>query len=306
MSDKVVRLSNGLKVPVICYGPGMMQYNMLGWENIRKLKIEWNNKYFQMLKKDYKKERTIQKIILDEEGPIFIDTASAYGVAEKVIGTCMNGIEREKIILCTKLSAKDQIRNGRNIKKVYENSMKTMGIKRADIYFMHWPWEKNYIDVWKQMEELYLQGKVRAIGVCNCHIHHLENILSKAEVKPMIHQMEVHPLFTQTKEREFCKKEGIQVMAYTPLARNDDRLFNNRTLNKIGHKKHKSVAQIILRWHLQLGNIPVVSTSDLEHYRENMDIFDFELSEEEVDSISRLNINSRLRYDSDNCDYYEL
>ena len=103
MSDKVVRLSNGLKVPAICYGPGMMQYNMLGWENIRKLKIEWNNKYFQMLKKDYKKERTIQKIILDEEGPIFIDTASAYGVAEKVIGTCMNGIEREKIILCTKI-----------------------------------------------------------------------------------------------------------------------------------------------------------------------------------------------------------
>ena len=171
---------------------------------------------------------------------------------------------------------------------------------------MHWPVIRNYIDVWKQMEELYLQGKVGAIGVCNCHIHHLEEILSCGEVKPMIHQMEVHPLFTQNEMRQFCNKEGIQIMAYTPIARNDDRLLDSRILNNIARKYKKTISQVVLRWHTQLGNIPVVSTKSVKHYQENNHIFDFCLSEEEMNQITSININSRLRYDSDNCDFLEL
>lgn len=249
---------------------------------------------------------TLKRIFKNNSDKIFIDTSPAYGMAEKVLGKQIAKIERNRVVVCTKISARDQLKNGNRVDKICKNSLTNLKVNKLDIYLMHWPVDKNYLDVWKQMEELYYEKKVKAIGVCNCHIHHLDKILSQCTVKPMIHQMEVHPLFTQAELTNYCRNEGIQIMAYTPLARNDDRLVNSRLLKKLALKYKKSISQIILRWHVQLGNIPVVSTGNYKHYCDNMNIFDFRLNKEEVNQISKLNINSRLRYDSDNCDFWEL
>lgn len=298
-NKQMIELSNGIKIPPICYGLGMMTQNLLKY-----------NAYSSVneIKESYKEIRHIQtlKHIFANSNKIFIDTSSAYGNAENIIGNQISKSERDKIVVCTKISARDQLRHGNKVNRICKNSMAKLNVDTLDIYLMHWPVSKNYINVWKQMEELYYEKKVKAIGVCNCHIHHLERILSQCTVKPMIHQMEVHPLFTQPELSNFCHSEGIQIMAYTPLARNDDRLINSRLLKKLSLKYSKSISQIILRWHVQIGNIPVVSTGNYKHYCDNINIFDFNLTEDEVSRISAMNINSRLRYDSDNCDFCEL
>lgn len=303
MDESIIKLSNGMAVPPICYGPGMIYTDVLDFNRMKKsISIKKSKQIYADMRKAYVTKYAVTK----EPQKIFIDTATAYGYAESVIGKIISKVDRNKVILCTKISARDQIRNGKNIKKIYSNSLRYLNVETIDLYLMHWPVMKNYIDVWKQMEELYLQKKVGAIGVCNCHIHHLEEIMAHGEIKPMIHQMEVHPLFTQNEERRFCNEEGIQIMAYTPIARNDDRLINSRILGNVAKKYGKTVSQVILRWHIQLGNIPVVSTKSVKHYQENNNIFDFSLSEEEMDRITSININSRLRYDSDNCDFLAL
>ena len=121
----------------------------------------------------------------------------------------------------------------------------------------------------------------------------------------MINQIECHPLFTQNELREYCNKENIKVMAYTATARMDDRLKNTCIVD-LAKKYNKTVAQIILKWHIQIGNIPIFNTNSIKHYKENMDIEDFELSKEEIQQINSANINSRLRYDPDNCDFTKL
>ena len=173
----------------------------------------------------------------------------------------------------------------------------------VDLYMFHWPVTGVYLDTWKQMEQLYKEGYCRAIGVANCHQHHLEAILKTAKVIPAVNQFEVHPLFTQKALIEFCKSRGIAVEAYTPIARFDDRLVRLPALNAIARKYNKSVVQIVLRWHIQNGIIPVVRSLNKRRQLENISIFDFGLTEEEVWKIDGFNINSRLRYDPDNCDF---
>ena len=299
MNQQMILLPNGLEIPSICYGLGMLEQNLSQYEAYSSM---------TQIRESYKELSRIHtlKRIFNTSNKIFIDTSSAYGLAENVIGKQISKIERDKIVICTKISARDQLRHGNRIDKICKNSMTKLNVNELDIYLMHWPVDKNFIDVWKQMQELYYEKKVKAIGVCNCHIHHLDKILSQCTIKPMLHQMEIHPLFTQSEVSSFCRSEGIQIMAYTPLARNDDRLINSRLLKKLSLKYKKSISQVILRWHVQLGNIPVVSTGNYKHYCDNMNIFDFSLSEEEVNRISKMNINSRLRYDSDNCDFLEL
>ncbi len=121
----------------------------------------------------------------------------------------------------------------------------------------------------------------------------------------MVNQFECHPLFTQNELRDYCKENGIQVMAYTPTGRMDERL-SKTVIPKLAEKYGKSMAQIIIRWHIQLGNIPIVNTTSKKHFDENYDVFDFQLLPEEVEAITAANINSRLRYDPDNCDFRQL
>ena len=122
---------------------------------------------------------------------------------------------------------------------------------------------------------------------------------------PMVNQFECHPLFTQENLRKYCKDNNIQVMAYTATARMDERL-NKTIIPKLAEKYNKTMAQIIIRWHIQVENIPLVNTSSVKHIKENFDVWDFKLTQEEVDKISAVNINSRLRYDPENCDFTQL
>jgi diketogulonate reductase-like aldo/keto reductase len=153
------------------------------------------------------------------------------------------------------------------------------------------------------MVELHQQGFCKSIGVANCHQHHLEEILKVSDVVPAINQIEVHPLFTQKPLIEYCKLKGIVVEAYTPVARCDDRLIRLPLLRNIAEKYNKKINQIILRWHIQNGVIPIVRSLNAKHQIENISIFDFELTREEIEKIDSININSRLRYDPDNCDF---
>lgn len=153
------------------------------------------------------------------------------------------------------------------------------------------------------MEKLYDEGLCKSIGVANCHEHHLESILKIASIPPAINQIEVHPLLTQKPLIKYCKERNIQVEAYTPITRNDERITRLPLMQKIAKNHQKTIPQIILRWHIQNGLIPVIRSMNYNRQKENLSIFDFSLSEEELKQIDSVNINSRLRFDPDNCDY---
>ena len=155
------------------------------------------------------------------------------------------------------------------------------------------------------MEDLYEQGKCLAIGVCNFNIHHLQTLFEHCKYKPMINECECHPLFTQNKLREFCIENNIQFLAYTSTARHDERL-NNTCIVDIAKKYNKTLSQIILKWHQSIGNIPIVNTFNNKHLKEDLSLDGFNLTEEEITRISSCNINSRLRYDPDNCNFSKL
>ena len=146
------------------------------------------------------------------------------------------------------------------------------------------------------------EGLAKSLAVANCHEHHI-NQLAESGRLPVINQIEVHPLFSQEKLRAFCQKNKIIVQAYTPIARSDDRLIRLPKLKEIAQRHNKSCTQIILRWHIQKGIVPVIRSLSKEHITANLQIFDFFLSQEEIDTIDSFNINSRLRYDPDNCDF---
>lgn len=159
---------------------------------------------------------------------------------------------------------------------------------------MHWPQPDTYLDCWKQMEQLYKEGYAKAIGVCNFKEHHFDQLMRIAEIKPMVCQIESHPLFPQNNMLSYCKENNIQMMAYTPTGRMDARIKSSESMKKISAKYQKNIAQVILRWHYQRGVIPVVNTTSIEHLKDNMDIFDFSLQPDEMKMIDMMNINCRL------------
>jgi diketogulonate reductase-like aldo/keto reductase len=160
-----------------------------------------------------------------------------------------------------------------------------------------------YIETWHEMERLYEEGYVKHLGVANCHQHHLEEIFKNCKYPPEIGQFEIHPLFSQKGLIKYYKDHNIVIEAYTPIARYDDRLVRLPLLKRLERKYGKTFVQIILRWHVQCGVIPLVRSMSHKHQSENFEIFDFSLDDEDMKSIDAININSRLRYDPDNCDF---
>ena len=232
------------------------------------------------------------------------DTSSAYDKCEDAIGSVLKNAPREDFFITTKISNFDQ--RNKTVEEALNDSMKKLNVDYLDLYLMHWPQTETFLETWKEMEELYEKGLVKMIGVSNFHIHHFNELFEVAEIKPMVHQFEIHPLFTQKDLTDFCRKENIQIMAYTPTGRCDDRLFNNQYLIDFSLRHKKSIVQIILKWHIQKGYIPVIKTENRIHLQENLDLQDFVLCQEEIEKIDSININSRLRYDSDNCDFMRL
>lgn len=235
----------------------------------------------------------------------FFDTSSAYG-NEKAIGYALKvcGKRRKEIFITTKLSNTQQ-RQG-NIRKALMDSMRLIGTKYVDLYLMHWPNPETFIDSWKQMEVLYKEGLCRAIGVCNFHQHHMEELLSAAEVVPAVNQIELHPLLSQKSLVEYCTLKGILVEAYSPLARMHKDLVENPVMVSLSEKYRKSVVQIILRWNFQNGIVSIPKTSNKERLKSNINIFEFIISQEDIRAIDGINKDFRIRHDPDYCDFSQL
>lgn len=233
-----------------------------------------------------------------------IDGAAIYdneismgkGIAE---GIKAAGISREDLFITSKVWNADL--GYESTIKAYETSLKKLGLDYLDLYLIHWPVEGKYKDAWRALEYLYKQGRVKAIGVSNFQVHHLENLMKDAEIKPMINQIEFHPRLTQGKVRAFCKQNDIQVEAWSPLM--VGKLLDNEILKEIAHNHNKSIAQIILRWDMQNGVITIPKSTNEGRIIENSQIFDFELTNEEVEKINSLNQDLRVGPDPDNFDF---
>ncbi|ESU32411.1 glyoxal reductase [Bacillus sp. 17376] len=229
-----------------------------------------------------------------------IDTAAVYRNEEGVgLGIKEAGVPREELFITTKVWNSDQ--GYESTLQAFETSMEKLGLDYLDLYLIHWPVAGKYKETWKALEKLYKDGRVRAIGVSNFHVHHLKDLMADAEIKPMVNQVEYHPHLAQTELLEFCKAEGIQMEAWSPLKQGE--LLSEPTIVAIAEKHKKSPAQVILRWDLQ-NEVVTIPKSIKEHrIIENADIFDFELSAGDMERLNSLNKNERVGPDPDNFDF---
>ncbi|MED3984410.1 aldo/keto reductase [Peribacillus simplex] len=233
-----------------------------------------------------------------------IDTAAIYeneeGVGQGIReGLKEAGISREDLFVTSKVWNADL--GYESTIAAYEKSLKKLGLEYLDLYLIHWPVEGKYKEAWRALETLYKEGKVKAIGVSNFQIHHLKDLMEDAEVKPMVNQVECHPRLTQKEVQAFCKEQGIQLEAWSPLMQGE--LLDNEVLQAIATNHGKSVAQVILRWDLQNGIVTIPKSTKEHRIVENSSVFDFELTEEEMNQIDGLNQNHRVGPDPDNFDF---
>lgn len=226
-----------------------------------------------------------------------IDTASMYenevGVGQ---GIADSGIPREQLQVATKFWLEDL--GFENTLKAFDKSLKLLGLDYLDFYLIHWPAPKRgllYVESWKAMEKLKNEGVVRSIGVCNFHTHHIDEILKVAEHKPVVNQIEVHPWLTQENVLEYDKAHSILTQAWSPLARGQ--ILEEEILTNLASQHGKSVAQIVLRWHIQRGVAVIPKSNSKDRIIENMNVFDFELSAAEVETITAMNKNYRTGVD---------
>ncbi|MEF2968679.1 aldo/keto reductase [Paenibacillus sp. M1] len=233
-----------------------------------------------------------------------VDTAAVYENEEGVgsgirEGIKEAGISREDLFVTSKVWNSDLGYD--SAIKAYEASLNRLGLEYLNLYLIHWPVEGKYKDAWRALETLYKEGRVKAIGVSNFQIHHLEDLMKDAEIKPMVNQVEYHPRLTQLELRSFCREHGIQLEAWSPLMQGQ--LLDHQVLKEIANKYDKSVAQVILRWDLQNGVVTIPKSTKEQRIIENANIFDFEISEEDMEVINDLNQNYRVGPDPDNFDF---
>ncbi|MFA9557032.1 aldo/keto reductase [Evansella sp. AB-rgal1] len=229
-----------------------------------------------------------------------IDTAAIYR-NEEGVGQGIKECEasREELFVTSKVWNADQ--GYETTLAAFEETMKKLDLEYLDLYLVHWPVKGKYKDTWRALEKLYKDGRVKAIGVSNFHAHHLEDLLEDAEIVPMVNQVEYHPHLTQKELHSFCKQKGIQLEAWSPLKQGE--LLTDETLVEIAKKHGKSSAQVILRWDLQNEIVTIPKSVKEERIIQNANIFDFELTNDEMDRINGLNKNERLGPDPDNFNF---
>jgi diketogulonate reductase-like aldo/keto reductase len=234
-----------------------------------------------------------------ELGYRHIDTAAVYrnerGVGE---GIRQSGIDRKDIFLTSKVWNSDQGYD--TTLKAFDESMNKLGFDCLDLYLIHWPKPLNR-ETWRAMERLYKEKRIRAIGVSNFHIHHLEDLLAGCEIKPMVNQIEFHPRLVQPHLLEFCKKHEIQFEAWSPLMQG--KIFSISLLKDLSVKYRRTVSQIVLRWDIQMGVVTIPKSTHPERIKENMGIFDFEISEKDMQMICALDKGERVGSDPDNFNF---
>ncbi|WP_285856256.1 aldo/keto reductase [Paenibacillus illinoisensis] len=229
-----------------------------------------------------------------------IDTAKAYnnetGVAQ---GIRESGVAREDLFITTKVWNSDQ--GYESTLAAFEASMERLELEYLDLYLIHWPVKGKYKDTWRALEKLHREGRIRAIGVSNFQIHHLEDLMTDATIKPAVNQVELHPLLIQSELRDYCSKHHIQIEAWSPLGQGN--LLEHPLLQDIAAKYGKSPAQVILRWDLQNGIVTIPKSVTPQRIRENADLYDFELTADEIEQINGLNENKRFGSDPDNFNF---
>lgn len=225
-----------------------------------------------------------------------IDTASFYH-NEAGVGQAINnsGIDRSELFITTKVWNEDQ--GYAETLQAFERSLALLNTSYIDLYLVHWPVKGKERDTWKAMEELYRKGKVKAIGVSNFLQHHLEALLPYCTVRPMINQMEHHPYLVQKELQVFCRQHGIRFEAWSPLMQGG--VFAIPLLQELSLKYNKTIAQIVLRWNIQNGIISIPKSIHPERIAENFDIWDFEISTEDLARIDALDRGQRVGPDPD-------
>ncbi len=233
-----------------------------------------------------------------ETGYRSIDTAAAYGneegVGEAIRGS---GIDRDEVFVTTKLWNSDQ--GFDSALAAFDASLAKLGLDYVDLYLIHWPvaGRDRYVETWRALEKISAEGRARSIGVSNFQVSHLQRLFGETDIVPAMNQIELHPQFPQSALREFHARHGIVTQAWSPLARGA--LLNDETLVELGRRHDKTPAQVILRWHVQLGNVVIPKSVTPSRIKENFEIFDFSLSASDLDAIAKLETGERTGPDPD-------
>jgi len=256
-----VKLNNGVKMPMLGFGT----YGLRG--------------------------EVCQQSVADaiSVGYRLIDTAKVYG-NEEAVGKAIkqSGIDRKQLFVTSKLWVDDA--GYENAKKGFEETLTKLGLEYLDLYLIHRP-RGDVKGSWKAMEELYAAGKIRAIGISNFDSEQLADLLSYAQVKPVVNQIETHAYFQQGNSYNLLKKHNVQMEAWAPFAEGRNGLFTDEVFAQIAKKYNKTVAQVNLRWHYQRGIVAIPRSSQKAHIVENLNIFDFKLNHEDISAIEKLDLN---------------
>lgn len=265
-----VKLNNGIEMPIEGYG------------------------VFQVSPEET--ERCVTEAL--EVGYRSIDTAAAYG-NEEAVGKAikLSGIPREELFVTTKLWVSDQ--GYENTKLAFETSLKKLGLDYLDLYLIHQPFG-DYYGSWRAMEDLYKEGKIKAIGVSNFEADRLVDLILNNDVVPAVNQIEVHPFLQQNEAKAVMEEYGVHIEAWGPLSEGANNIFENELLKGIAEKHQKSVAQVILRWHLDRGVIIIPKSVRKERMQENLAVFDFSLGQEDIEKIATLDLGKSTIIDHHN------
>ncbi|KFF18928.1 aldo/keto reductase [Chryseobacterium sp. JM1] len=264
----VVTLNNGVDIPALGFGVWQM-------ENLEEC------------------ERAVVKAI--QAGYRMIDTAAIYQ-NETAVGKAVkdSGVSRDELFITSKVWVQDH--GYEQAKKAFQRTLDRLQMDYLDLYLIHWPYG-DFIGTWKALEELYSEGKIKAIGVCNFTVEKLEELKANSTVSPVINQIELHPVFQQKELQVYNRENNIITQPWSPLGNGNADLLNNAELKAIAEKYNKTVAQVILRWHLQEGFVVIPKSVTPSRIEENFNVFDFELSADEMNTVRSLDTGKRLFFD---------
>ncbi|MGG5210021.1 aldo/keto reductase [Chryseobacterium sp. MIQD13] len=264
----VVTLNNGVDIPALGFGVWQM-------ENLDEC------------------EKAVIKAI--QTGYRMIDTAAIYQ-NETAVGQGVkdSGVNRDELFITSKVWVQDH--GYEQTKKAFQRTLDRLQMDYLDMYLVHWPYG-DFLGTWKALEELYTEGKIKAIGVCNFTVEKLEELKANSTVLPVINQIELHPVFQQKELQVYDRENNIITQPWSPLGNGNADLLNNSQLKAVAEKYNKTVAQVILRWHLQEGFVVIPKSVTPSRIEENFNVFDFELIEDEMNIVRSLDTGKRLFFD---------
>lgn len=261
-------LNNGVKMPMLGFG------------------------VYQMQDPEICEQAVVDAI---QAGYRLIDTAASYG-NEEAVGRAIRrcGVPREELFITTKLWVSNT--NYSEAKMGFQRSLDRLGLDYLDLYLIH-QCVNDYYGAWRAMTELYKAGRVRAIGVCNCFPERLADLICFNEVTPAVNQIECNVFYQRAADQDYMKQKGVQMESWAPFAEGHNDLFQNEKLRSIGEKYGKSIAQVVLRWQLQRGIVCIPKSANKERIQQNIDVFDFRLSDEDMKEIAAMETGKSTFFD---------